>query len=375
MEPLRVGVAGLGRIGRGILRANHSRFNKGRFDIRAVCDVMPVEQVAYLLAHDSTYGKPPFSLDCQGNDLILSGKTVHYERVDRRRRPSEDSFGMLRRYDLDVFIDATGTASIEDLHAIIEKEVAKKVVCTANIPGCDISLIYGVNDNQYDHNLHHIIASNTCTGNALAPVAYILNEHIGIDYARVITLHPALSDQRALDGYHSVSELGRACAASILPTGTQVAHSTVLALPSLAGKLDSLSYRVPTEIVSCIDITATLSRDTTREECIELFEKYAKTDMAGIINCDYGAWGHQKASIDYLGTEYSSIILMKHLVVSNGRQLGLSLMHDNEVAYCCRVLDVLGVINRHAKLQARRDEHRSAKVRHIGGYATYAHAG
>lgn len=375
MEPLRVGIAGLGRIGRGILRANHSRFTKGRFDIRAVCDIMPIDQVAYLLAHDSTYGKPPFTLDFEGSELLLSGKTVHYERVDRRRRPSEDSFACLREYDLDIFIDATGTASIDDLRAILDWKVAKKVVCTANIPGCDISLVYGVNGSQYDHDIHHIIASNTCTGNALAPVAHILEKHIGIDYARVVTLHPALSDQRALDSYHPVSQLGRSCAASILPTSTQVAHSTVLAIPSLAGKIDSLSYRVPTEIVSAIDITATLSRDSSLEECIELFERYAKTELAGIISCDYGAWGHEKASIDYLGTEFSSILLMKHLTVSNKRQLGLSLMHDNEVAYCCRVLDVLGVIDRNAKLQARKLDQLSSKVRPIRDHMTYLGVG
>ena len=375
MEPMRVGIAGLGRVGRGILRANHSKFTKGRFDIRAVCDIMPVDQVAYLLAHDSTYGKPPFTLDFKGNELILSGKAVHYERVDRRRRPSEDSFACLREYELDVFIDATGTASIEDLRAIIDWKVAKKVVRTANVPGCDISLVYGVNDSKYDHDIHHIMAANTCTGNALAPVAHILNKHIGIDFARIITLHPALSDQRALDCYNPVPQLGRSCAASILPTNTQVAHSTILALPSLAGKLESLSYRVPTEIVSAIDVSATLSRDTSLEECIDLFERYAKTELAGIISCDYGSWGHQKASIDYLGTEYSSIILMKYLLLNNGRHLGLSLMHDNEVAYCCRVLDVLGVINHHAKSQARKEERRSAKVRPIRDYVNYAQAG
>jgi len=346
MTPLRVGIAGLGRIGRGILRANHAALAEGRFDIKVVCDVMPIDQVAYLLAHDTTYGKPPFTLDFQGSDLILGDKRIRYERVDRRRRPTEDSFAALREFDLDVFIDATGTASIADLRAVIERKVARKVVCTANIADCDLSMVYGVNHEQYDPEQHDIIASNTCTGNALAPVAYVLQKHIGIEYARVVTIHPALSDQRALDGYHPTSHLGRACAASILPTSTNVAASTVLALPELEGKLDSLSYRVPTEIVSIIDMSATLARDTSRDECIELFEKYARGDLNGIIQCDYGAWGHQRASIDYLGTEFSAILQMRHLTVSHGRQLGLTLMHDNEVAYCCRVLDVLGVIDR-----------------------------
>ena len=129
-----------------------------------------------------------------------------------------------------------------------------------------------------------------------------------------------------------------------MPTVTHVGKSTALVLPQLEGKLDALSYRVPTAIVSVIDLTANLARDTSRQEVVKLLTDYAENQLAGIIHCEYGAWGHQKASIDYLGTEYSSIILMNHLTLSNRRQLGVSLMHDNEYAYCRRVLDVLGVL-------------------------------
>lgn len=347
---LRVGIAGLGRIGRGLLRTNFTQSAGGRFDLCVVCDVMPIHQVAYLMSNDSTYGKPPFTLDCIGNDLIVDGKKVRYLQVDRRRGlPDDDNSKALREFELDVFIDATGTAAIADLRAIIEQKIAKKVICTANVNGCDISLVFGVNDRDYDPERHHVLTASTCTGNAMVPVAYMLEKHFGIDYARIITIHPALSDQRVLDGYHAVSQLGRTCAASILPVSTNVAKSTALVLPSLEGKLDSLSYRVPTAIVSVLDFTANLARDTSREECIELFETYAKTSLAGIIHCEYGAWGRERASIDFLGTEYSSIILMNHLVVSRGRQLGVSIMHDNERAYCCRALDILGLIASAAK--------------------------
>jgi glyceraldehyde 3-phosphate dehydrogenase len=344
---LRVGIAGLGRVGRGLLRTNYTQSVAGRFDICVVCDVMPIDQVAYLMAHDSTYGKPSFSLDCADNDLIIGGKKVRYLQVDRRRGlPDEVSCNALGEFDLDVFIDATGTAAIADLRVLIEHKITKKVICTSNIPGCDISLVYGVNDNKYDPLRHHVMTASTCTGNAMAPIADILEKHFGIDYARIITIHPALSDQRVLDGYHSVSQMGRTCAASILPVSTNVAKSTELVLPSLEGKLDSISYRVPTAIVSVVDCAATLAKNTSRDECVELFEYYAKTSLKGIIHCEYGAWGHDKASIDYLGTEFSSIILMNHLVINKGKQLGISLMHDNERAYCCRALDILGLIHK-----------------------------
>lgn len=344
---LRVGIAGLGRVGRGLLRTNYTRSAEGRFDICVVCDVMPIDQVAYLIAHDSTYGKPPFSLDCDGSDLIIGGKNVGYLQIDRRRGlPDENISKALRAFELDVFVDATGTAAITDLRSIIAQKIAKKVMCTLNIGGCDISLVFGVNHHEYNPNRHHVITANTCTGNAMVPLAFILDKHFGIDYARIITVHPALSDQRVLDGYHTVSQLGRSCTASILPVSTNVAKSTILVLPSLQGKLDSLSYRVPTAIVSVLDFTATLATHTSRAECIELFENYAKTSLAGIIHCDYGAWGHEKASIDFLGSEYSSVILMNQLVVTNGKYLGIALMHDNERGYCCRALDILELIGR-----------------------------
>jgi glyceraldehyde 3-phosphate dehydrogenase len=342
---LNVGIIGLGRIGRGVLRGNFAQTKGGRFDVKVVCDVMTIDHVAYLLANDSTYGRPPFHVDCDGDDLIIDGKRVHYQRVDRRRSsPDSESFSVLREFNLDVLFDATGTATIQDFRSLITQKVAKKVLCTWNVSGCDLSLVFGVNNAAYDPARHDVISASTCTGNALVPVCHVLDKHIGIDYARAITIHPQLSDQRVLDGYHASSQLGRGCASSIIPTSTNVGKSTTLVLPRLEGKLEAMSYRVPTAIVSVIDLTASLSRNTTLEECTELFEDYANNQLAGIIHCDYGAWGHQKASIDYMATEYSSILLMHHLSVRQGHFLGLSLMHDNEHAYCCRVLDVLSVL-------------------------------
>lgn len=343
---LRVGIAGLGRIGRGLLRTNYTQAAAGRFDISVVCDVMPIEHVAYLIANDSTYGKPPFSVDCTRDELVINGKKIRYLQVGRRRNPPDSAdLNVLRQLSLDVFIDATGTAALADLQRLIEQEAAPKVVCTSNIAGADISLVYGVNHLDYDPARHHIITASTCTGNAMVPVAYILEQHFGIDFARIITIHPALGDQRVLDGYHATAQLGRSFMESVIPVSTNVAKSTSLVLPSLEGKLESLSYRVPTAIVSIVDVTATLKTRTSREECIALFEEYANHQFKDIIQCEYGAWGQERASIDFSGSEYSAIIMMKHIMVNNGTQLGLSIMHDNEQAYCCRTLDVLSLIN------------------------------
>lgn len=345
MAQLRVGIIGLGRVGRGILRANFTPDTTADYNICAICDVMPADQVAYLMANDSTYGRPRFNIGREGNSIVLDGKTIRYIAGDRRRNILDhESFAELKALQLDILIDATGTAHINDLRALITEQIAKKVICTANIAGIDISIVHGVNEHLYQPNEHHVIAASTCTGNAMTPIAYILDKHIGIDYARITTIHPALSDQRVLDGYHSVSQLGRTCSASIMPISTNVAKSTTLVLPALEGKLDSISYRVPTAIVSVMDVTMILARDTSLQECTELFEHYAQHDLHNILHCEYDSWGHEKASIDFVGTPYSSIVLMKHLSLSHQRNLGIALMHDNEFAYCCRVLDVIGTI-------------------------------
>ncbi len=342
---ISVGIVGLGRVGRSVLRTNFLQKDNGRFNIKVLCDVMPISQVAYLIEHDSTYGKPPFSVDCDNENLIISGNKIRYVQVDRRKSHQENN-GLNELIDLkiDILVNATGTAQIKDLRNLIDKQITKKILCSWNINGGDISLAYGVNEQQYDTNQHHIVSASTCTGNAMAPLAYILDKHIGIDYARIITIHPALSDQHLLDGFHKHSHLGRTTAASIIPTKTNVADSTTLILPGLKGKLDSFSYRVPTEIVSAMDVSTTLTRETSIEEITDLLNQYASDKFSKILHCDYGKWGHEKVSIDYIGTQFSTIVLMNHLSLINQRQLGISIMHDNERGYSCRALDILGIL-------------------------------
>ena len=340
-----IGIVGLGRVGRSILRSNFLQQKQGRFCIKALCDVMPISQVAYLLAHDSSYGSPPYTIDINDDHLIIDGHPIRYIQVDRRQtHKAEEYLSTLKSLSLDLLINATGTAVVEDLRHLITLDICKKVLCSWNIKGGDASLVYGVNHQHYDPDKHHIISASTCTGNAFTPVAMILQRHIGIDFARIVTIHPALSDQHILDSYHKHPHLGRTTAASVIPTATNVANSTALVLPELEGKLDSFSYRVPTEIVSLMDITITLSQDSDLEQIQQLFLHYAEKELNGILHCDNGCWGHQRVSIDFIGTPYSSIIMMEHLRLTDKRHLGICLMHDNEHGYCCRALDIIETV-------------------------------
>lgn len=340
-----IGIVGLGRVGRSILRTNFLHTRHGRFKLKVLCDVMPISQVAYLLLHDSTYGTPPYSINIEDDYLIIDDYKVRYLQVDRRQtHKAEEYLNVLSSLNIDVLVNATGTAVIDDLRQLIEKNICKKVLCSWNIKGGDASLVYGVNHQQYNPNEHHIVSVSTCTGNAMAPVAMILGRHFGIDFARIVTIHPALSDQHILDGYHKHPHLGRTTAASVIPTATNVADSTAMVIPELKGKLDSFSYRVPTEIVSLMDITVQLSKNCELDEIKQHFLHYAEHDLQNILLCDQGSWGYHKVSIDFIGSPYSSIILMDQLHLTNQRHLGISLMHDNEHGYCCRALDILDVL-------------------------------
>ncbi len=339
-----IGVIGLGRVGRSILRTYFIQPNKRRFNIKVLCDVMPISQVAYLLAQDSTYGPAPYPIQIEDDQLIINGHCIRYLQVDRRQTHKEKYFlTELKKLKLDILINATGVAQIDDLRHLISLDICKKILCSWNISGGDASLVYGVNQHIYDPDNHHIVSASTCTGNALAPLLMILDKHFGIEFSRIITIHPALSDQHILDGYHKHSHLGRTTAASVIPTSTNVADSTVQALPQLKGKLNSFSYRVPTEIVSIMDISAQLSQAPTLDDIKSLFTQYENNQLAGIIHCDNGCFGHEKVSIDFIGTEFSSIVLMNHLSVNN-KNIGISVMHDNERGYCSRALDILNVM-------------------------------
>jgi len=342
---LRIAISGMGRIGRGTLRAKYARDAARRLEIVAIRDVMPIQQVAYLIRHDSIYGRFAAEIDVDGDDIVINGDRIRYFQVDLHKKAAFlAAHEALRPHGVDVMVDATGRSSAGDLRSLVSAGLVRKVLTTWNVPGLDISVVFGVNHENYQDGRHVLVAASTCTGNALAPVMLVLEKHLGVRHGRVLTLHPVLSDQRVLDAPHETAHLGRMASASIVPSNTKVVESTTMVLPSLEGKLDSLSYRLPTTCVSALDLTVALERPTTVEEVTGLLDSYAGSSLAGILACDRGSWGREKVSIDFLGHSESAIVLMSHLRVLGRTQIGMSIMHDNEWGYCCRVLDVLGLM-------------------------------
>jgi len=342
---LQIGIIGLGRIGTGVLRSNFAYVPGGEFDIRVISGIVPVEQAAHMLRHDDTYGHPPFTVSHEGNNLVIDGKKISYCRIGQYSKPSEDDrLAELREFELDLLFDTTGSTSIGDFRSLVERNIAKKTLSSWNVEGSDMSMVFGVNHTKYDPDQHYVISGTTCIGNAVTLLCHMLQINIGIDHARIVSIHSDLSDQMAAGCNGLSHSLDRAVSKAITPLSNDIGALTSLVLPELDRKIDSFSYQVSAGNVSVIDFTVQLSRDCTRDEIVDLFTTYAKDQLEGIVHCEFDALSQQKTSIDYLGKPYSAIILMDHLVLKSQRQLSLVIMLDSEYSYCCRILDVLGLI-------------------------------
>ena len=339
---MRIGINGLGRIGRGIFRVINADKNFNS-DIRivAIKDIITIDNAAYLLKYDSLYGTFTKEIDIDGDDIIIDGKQriKYFQTKDVSDVPWNN-------YEVDLLIESSGFTTSKELNYLIRNNIVKKIVCTWNVPNPDTTIICGVNLDAYDATKHNIISASTCTGNGVVPILHILKEKFGIEYGHIITIHPVLSDQKLMDSAHEDPHLGRMALNSIIPTTTSVVKSSIMLHPDLKDKLDCISYRVPTTIVSSIDLSVSLEKNTSINEVKDVFLKYAGGVFKGIIDCDYGFNGHNKVSIDFIRSNYSSIILMNYVQLTNKRFLALSLFHDNEWGYSNRVCDLISYINK-----------------------------
>jgi glyceraldehyde 3-phosphate dehydrogenase len=339
---MQIGINGFGRIGRGIFRVINADKNfNNNIKIVAIKDIISIENAAYLLKYDSLYGTFNKEIDIDGDDIIIDGK--HHIKYFQTKDVSNVPWN---NYEIDLLIESSGFSTSKELSYLISNKIVKKIVCTWNVPNPDTTIVCGVNLDSYNENKHNIISASTCTGNGVVPILHILKKEFGIEYGHINTIHPVLSDQKLMDSAHKNSHLGRMALNSIIPTSTSVVKSSIMLHPDLEDKLDCISYRVPTTIVSCIDLAVSLEKNTSKKEVEDVFLKYANGFFEGIIDCDYGFKEHNKVSIDFIRSSYSSIILMNYVQLTNKRFLALSLFHDNEWGYSNRVCDLINYINK-----------------------------
>lgn len=344
---LKVGLNGFGRIGRAIFRINKL---KKRFKIVAINDIDPnVENHAYLLKYDSIYGRidEDLSADNKNMRMNVNGETVCFFNYSNIVDVPWGKCG------IDVLIDASGSyQNVISGRQLINKGVVKKIVVSHSPKdGVDHTIIFGVNKDSYNPEKHHIISTSTCDANANAPVLKILEKKFGVKQGYITTLHPWLSYQNLLDGtVRSVSNpghfwndfsLGRDSTRSLIPKNTTLVEALKCVLPEVSSRLNAISFRVPTGIVSASDLTITLQQKATVDELKELFHSESKKNSEII-----GYKEEPLVSIDFAGIQQSLFVDGRWMCSNSGNNIKLVLWYDNEWGYSQRVVDMVSLISK-----------------------------
>jgi glyceraldehyde 3-phosphate dehydrogenase len=240
----------------------------------------------------------------------------------------------------EIVVESTGIfTKAEDAKKHLRGSV-KKVIISAPAKNEDITIVLGVNEENYDPAAHHIISNASCTTNCLAPVAKVVHEKFGIRSAQMTTIHSYTNDQQLLDLPHKDLRRARAAALSMIPTSTGAAKAVALVLPELKGKFDGISVRVPTPNVSLVDVVMDLETETTAEEVNRAFKDAAHEELRGIL--DFSE--EPLVSVDFKRNSNSSIVDAEYTKVIGGRMLKVLSWYDNEWGYSCRVRDLIKYI-------------------------------
>lgn len=327
---MKVAINGWGRIGRLVFRAalrDHSAIDYVAINSRSA----GASWIEHLLTYDSVHGKQEGEIRAEKDTLFVDGKEIKIlSESDPENLPWRD-------LGVDVVVESTGQFRDREGASKHLKAGCKKVIITAPGKEPDVTLVPGVNDAMYNPATHNIISLASCTTNCLAPVAKVLEDEFGINRGFMTTVHAYTGDQKILDGRHKDLRRARAAAMSIVPTTTGAAAALGVVLPTLAGKMDGISLRVPTTNVSVVDLVAELGSEVTREAVNSAFEEASKTSLAGIL-----AVSHLPlVSIDYNGSSFSAIVDAEYTNVVGGRLVKVLAWYDNEWGYSCRVVDMI----------------------------------
>lgn len=323
----KIGINGFGRIGRNVLRA---ALNKPEFDIVAVNDLTDALTLAHLLKYDSIHGVLDGEVYAEGDSIVVNGKKI---KVLAQTDPAKLPWGEL---GVDIVVESTGRFT-EGAKAKAHLDAgAKKVIISAPAKGEDITIVMGVNEDQYEADKHNIISNASCTTNCLAPFTKVLLDNFGIESGLMTTVHSYTNDQKILDLPHKDLRRARAAAQSIIPTTTGAAKAVALVLPELKGKLNGFAMRVPTANVSITDLTVNLAKDTTAEEINAVLKQAADGELKGIM-------GYNElplVSRDYNGCPLSSIVDGLSTMMIGKRMAKVVSWYDNEWGYSNRVVDL-----------------------------------
>jgi glyceraldehyde 3-phosphate dehydrogenase len=325
---VKVAINGFGRIGRNVLRAI---VESGRTDIEVVAinDLGPVETNAHLLRYDSIHGKFPADVKVDGDTItVAGGKPIKVTAVrDPATLPHKE-------LGVDIALECTGIFTARDKAAAHLTAGAKRVIISAPGENSDLTVVFGVNDDQLTKD-HLVISNASCTTNCLVPVVKVLDDAVGIDHGFMTTIHSYTGDQPTLDTMHKDLYRARAAALSMIPTSTGAAKAVGLVLPHLKGKLDGTSIRVPTPNVSVVDFKFVAKKDTTVAEINEAIKSAANGKLKGIL----GYTEEPLVSRDFNHDPHSSIFAIDQTKVMEGKFVRILSWYDNEWGFSNRMSD------------------------------------
>lgn len=328
---LKIAINGFGRIGRLVYRiiAEH---HERDIEIVAINDLVPPENLAYLLKFDSVHRRFPLEIKVEGQNLIVQGKRT---RILSEKDPAKLPW---KELNVDYVVESTGLFThAEDAMKHIQAG-AKRVMISAPAKGETPTFVMGVNHTQYDSKKDVVLSNASCTTNCLAPLVKILLENFGIEEGLMTTVHSLTASQPSVDGPSKKDwRGGRASSVNIVPASTGAAKAVALCIPEVKGKLTGMAFRIPTVDVSVVDLTVKLAKDTTYEEICKAIKKASESSMKGIVfYCN-----EEVVSSDFIGTTYSCIFDEGAGIGLNSRFYKLIAWYDNEMGYAARVVDLL----------------------------------
>lgn len=327
--PVRVAINGFGRIGRLVMRLAVSHPD---LHIVAINDIVPPDNLAYLLKFDSTHGRFDGTVTVEENALVVNGRTVRvYAEMDPAKLPWKE-------LNVDYVVESTGHFTSPEGAGKHLLAGAKRVLITAPAKGDVPTFVMGVNEEKYQPAKDRIVSNASCTTNCLAPITKVLLDEFGIEEGLMTTVHAVTASQPTVDGPSKKDwRGGRAAGQNIIPASTGAAKAVGLCIPEVQGKLTGMALRVPMADVSVVDLTVRLSRETTYEAICAAMKRAADGKMKGILQyCD-----EQVVSTDFIGSTASAVFDKDAGIALNARFYKIVAWYDNEMGYSARVVDLL----------------------------------
>ncbi len=326
---INIAINGFGRIGRLVFRLA-SQLND--IHIVAINDLVPCENLAYLLKYDSTHGRFEKDVRIEGNSLVIDGKkTMVLSERDPELLPWKD-------LKVDYVLESTGLFTTSDAASKHLQAGAKRVLISA--PGKDAipTFVMGVNHQDYNPGTDTILSNASCTTNCLAPITKVLLDNFGIEEGLMTTVHAVTATQPTVDGPSKKDfRGGRSATQNIIPASTGAAKAVALCIPEVKGKLTGMAFRIPTADVSVVDLTVRLSKSTSYSEICHAMKQAAEGNMKGILHyCE-----DPVVSSDFIGSRYSSVFDKGAGIALNDKFFKIVSWYDNEMGYASRVVDML----------------------------------